>query len=60
MIGSLERFLVMPLILIGQSAGVGFLITARSILRFGSIKKSSPRTISKFRLRTVDRDFLLS
>lgn len=40
-IGCLERALVFLLILIGQPAGVGFLITAKSILRFGDIKDSS-------------------
>jgi hypothetical protein len=39
-IGCLERALVFLLILIAQPTGVGFLITAKSILRFGDIKES--------------------
>ncbi len=47
-IGWLERALVMLLILMGQPAGVGFLITAKSILRFGDVKDSSQRKLTEY------------
>jgi hypothetical protein len=47
-IGCLERALVMLLILIGQPAGVGFLITAKSILRFGDVKDSGQRKLTEY------------
>lgn len=47
-IGWLERALVMLLILIGQPAGVGFLITAKSILRFGDVRDSSQRKLTEY------------
>jgi hypothetical protein len=47
-IGYLERALVMILILTGQPAGVGFLITAKSILRFGDVKESSQRKLTEY------------
>jgi len=39
MIGNLERALIFLLIFIGQPAGIGFLIAAKSILRFEEAKK---------------------
>jgi hypothetical protein len=47
-IGALERALVMLLILIDQPAGVGFLITAKSILRFGDVKESHQRKLTEY------------
>lgn len=47
-IGWLERALVMLLVLIGQPAGVGFLITAKSILRFGDVRDSSQRKLTEY------------
>jgi hypothetical protein len=38
----------MLLILIGQPAGVGFLITAKSILRFGDVRDSSQRKLTEY------------
>jgi hypothetical protein len=38
-IGQLERFLVFVLILIGQFQAIGFLVAAKSILRFGELKE---------------------
>ena len=37
-IGTLERGLIFLLILTGQAAGIGFLIAAKSVLRFGAVK----------------------
>lgn len=39
LIGQLERALIYLLVLAGQPQGVGFLVTAKSILRFGEIKE---------------------
>jgi hypothetical protein len=47
-IGLLERALVMLLVLINQPAGVGFLITAKSILRFGDVKDSKQRKATEY------------
>lgn len=47
-IGCLERALVMLLIFIGQPAGVGFLIAAKSILRFGDVTNPSERKMTEY------------
>jgi hypothetical protein len=47
-IGYLERALILLLVLVGQPAGVGFLITAKSILRFGDVKDSSQRKLTEY------------
>ncbi len=39
-IGLLERGLIFVLILAGQAAGIGFLIAAKSILRFGTVSEN--------------------
>lgn len=40
MIGLLERGLIFVLIVAGQAAGIGFLIAAKSILRFGTVNEN--------------------
>jgi len=45
-IGLLERSLIFALILLGQPAGVGLLIAAKSILRFGAVKDD--RALSEY------------
>ena len=47
-IGLLERGLIMMLVLMGETAGVGFLIAAKSILRFNEIKGDDPRKKSEY------------
>lgn len=47
-IGVLERALVLLMVLINQPAGVGFLITAKSILRFGDVKDSHQRKLTEY------------
>lgn len=47
-IGYLERALVMLLVLTNQPAGVGFLIAAKSILRFGDVKESHQRKLTEY------------
>lgn len=41
MIGQLERVMIFLLVVIGQPAGIGFLIAAKSFLRFESAKKQA-------------------
>jgi hypothetical protein len=47
-IGWLERLLAMLLFLINQPSGIGFLIAAKSILRFGEIKESKHRKMAEY------------
>ena len=47
-IGYLERSLIILLVLSGHPEGVGFLIAAKSILRFGEINKSNNRKMSEY------------
>jgi hypothetical protein len=47
-IGWLERILVMLLLLLDQPNGIGFLIAAKSILRFGEIKDPSQRKVAEY------------
>jgi hypothetical protein len=45
-IGLLERALIFLLILTGQAAGIGFLIAAKSVLRFGAV--GDDRAVSEY------------
>ena len=45
-IGNLERGLIFLLILTGQAAGIGFLIAAKSVLRFGAV--GDDRAVSEY------------
>jgi len=47
-IGWLERILVLLLVLMDQPNGIGFLIAAKSILRFGEIKDASQRKVAEY------------
>jgi hypothetical protein len=47
-IGWLERILVMLLVLMDQPNGIGFLIAAKSILRFGEIKEATQRRVAEY------------
>jgi hypothetical protein len=47
-IGWLERILVMLFLLIDQPNGIGFLIAAKSILRFGEIKDANQRKVAEY------------
>jgi Protein of unknown function (DUF3307) len=47
-IGWLERSLVLLLLLMNQPTGIGFLIAAKSILRFGEIKDASQRRVAEY------------
>jgi len=47
-IGWLERSMTMLFILIGQPTGIGFVLAAKSILRFGEIKDPQHRKITEY------------
>ncbi|MEO6819893.1 MAG: DUF3307 domain-containing protein [Ginsengibacter sp.] len=47
-IGILERVLIVVFIIIGQWEGVGFLLAAKSIFRFGDLKASKDRKLTEY------------
>jgi hypothetical protein len=47
-IGYLERGLILLLVLVGQGQGVGFLLAAKSILRFGELKDPRHRMEAEY------------
>lgn len=47
-IGILERLLVFTFIIVGQWAAVGFLITAKSVFRFGDLTASKERQLTEY------------
>ncbi|MCY2987798.1 MAG: DUF3307 domain-containing protein [Planctomycetota bacterium] len=47
-IGQLERTLILLFILSGQPAGVGFLVTAKSVFRFGDLKDHEDRMEAEY------------
>jgi hypothetical protein len=47
-IGQLERFLIFLFVLTGNPAGVGFLIAAKSIFRFGELKEPGQRMEAEY------------
>ncbi len=47
-IGKLERALIFLFVFVGQAAGVGFLIAAKSILRFGELNVSQDRMEAEY------------
>ena len=48
LIGQLERALIFLFILSSQAAGVGFLIAAKSIFRFGELKDNETRMEAEY------------
>jgi hypothetical protein len=48
LIGQLERTLIFLFIMIDQPTAIGFLITAKSILRFGEVKDSEHRRLTEY------------
>lgn len=48
LIGRLERSLIILLIVSGQTDGIGFLVAAKSILRFGEISQAKDRKVSEY------------
>lgn len=47
-IGMLERLLILLFILVGQWSGVGFLLAAKSIFRFGDLKEAQDRKLTEY------------
>lgn len=47
-IGIIERFLVFTFIMIGQWSAVGFLITAKSVFRFGDLNQGKNRQFTEY------------
>ncbi len=48
LIGILERYLVLILILVGQYTGVGFLLAAKSVFRFGDMRQQKDRKLTEY------------
>jgi hypothetical protein len=48
LIGKLERLMIYMLVLSGEIVGIGLLIAAKSILRFGEIQSSTSRQIAEY------------
>ena len=59
-IGYLERMLIFVFILSGQFAGVGFLVAAKSIFRFGELKDSENRKQAEYIIIGTFTSFLLA
>ena len=59
-IGYLERLLIYVFILSGQFAGVGFLVAAKSIFRFGELKDSENRKQAEYIIIGTFTSFLLA
>lgn len=47
-IGYFERGLIATFILLGQFAGVGFLLAAKSVFRFGDMRRQSDRKLTEY------------
>lgn len=47
-IGMLERFLVLTLVLLDQLIVVGFLLAAKSVLRFGDLREAQDRKLTEY------------
>ncbi len=48
LIGQLERLLILILVLAGEAGGIGFLIAAKSILRFNELAGEADRHVSEY------------
>lgn len=47
-IGILERWLILSFILVNQFAGIGFLLAAKTIFRFGDLTRSSDQKMTEY------------
>jgi hypothetical protein len=47
-IGMVERVLILTFVLLNQFAGVGFLLAAKSVFRFGDLKESSDHKMTEY------------
>jgi hypothetical protein len=59
-IGILERILILTFVLLNQFMGIGFLIAAKSILRFGDIKNPDNRKEAEFILLGTMVSFIVA
>ncbi|EXF44568.1 hypothetical protein BAY1663_03037 [Pseudomonas sp. BAY1663] len=59
-VGYLERGLILTLVLLGQWQAIGFLLTAKSILRFNELKGRNNRQRSEYVLLGTLLSFTLS
>lgn len=50
MIGYVERWLIMSFVLSGQFIGIGFLLAAKSIFRFGDLSQAHERRLTEYML----------
>lgn len=50
LIGQLERFLIVLFVISGNVTGVGFLLTAKSVFRFGDIKDDDTQRRTEYYL----------
>lgn len=47
-IGMLERIFVFVFVVTGRWEGIGFLLTAKSVFRFGDLKESKDRKLTEY------------
>lgn len=47
-IGVLERLFIFMFIVLGQWSGIGFLLTAKSVFRFGDLSKANDRKLTEY------------
>jgi len=59
-IGMIERILILTFVLINQFTGIGFLIAAKSILRFSDIKNSDDRKEAEYILLGTMVSFIVA
>lgn len=59
-IGVLERIFIFLFVVLGQWAGVGFLITAKSVFRFGDLSRAKDRKLTEYILIGTLFSFLLA
>lgn len=59
-IGMLERVLILLFVMVGQYAGIGFLVAAKSIFRFGEFKESENRMEAEYIIIGTFASFLFS
>ncbi len=59
-IGMIERILILTFVLINQFTGIGFLIAAKSVLRFGDIKNPDNRKEAEYILLGTMISFIIA
>jgi hypothetical protein len=59
-IGVLERLFIFLFILLGQWAAIGFLITAKSVFRFGDLSRAKDRKLTEYVLIGTLLSFLIA